>query len=71
MKTMNDGKVHITIRVFPFEKEALRLLARADDQSIDRLARILIREGLKVIRAKDESTCQEEDKVLLGHSFTN
>jgi hypothetical protein len=71
MKTMNDGKVHITIRVFPFEKEALRLLARADDQSIDRLARILIREGLKVIRAKDESTCQEEDKVLLEHSFTN
>jgi hypothetical protein len=40
-------KVAISVRVFEEEREVLLRFAREDDQSIDRLVRLMVRDGIR------------------------
>lgn len=44
---VSDPKVSISIRVFPEEKAELLAIAKEEDDSIDRVARMMLREGIK------------------------
>lgn len=44
---ISEPKVSISIRVFPHEKEELLAIAQEEDDSIDRIARLMLREGIK------------------------
>jgi|HubBroStandDraft_4_1064222.scaffolds.fasta_scaffold1250137_1 hypothetical protein len=55
-KNISAPKISVSFHVFPEEKQALVEMARAEDQSIDRLTRIMVREGLKARQVRKAET---------------
>jgi hypothetical protein len=62
MKTnVSDPKVSISIRVFPEEKAELLAIAKQEDDSIDRVARMMLRDAMA--RRKANASAEEMEFV--------
>jgi hypothetical protein len=57
-KGSGSGKVPVSVRLYPEEKAELAKIAVEEDQSVDRLARFMIRDGIR--RKRPESKMEEK-----------